>query len=298
MIFLSVFLCLVSALFVWETGQDCPTLLSRSFWASNENWGGVFFKNYSVIASPDPDQSVSGCSIPPDFKAKDQIIGFFPGNCAVEQSLSNINAAGAVAALQATGLDDLYALFLGTEYGYALFSNPVAPAFFCSSMSIDVPLNFSYNSDNTAIAIIFNIYYGGMNQTVLLTPPVGNKMWLNWNTYGSATQFAFASCLIASLVAFAMSAVKFIAFYHLVGLKLYVPQVQLLLCFAGSVVGIYLSFSGIYVWRGMYDYHIWSFFQLWCLGFAYTVCLLMGLFFTELSFLSSSELLLFFCCTS
>jgi hypothetical protein len=278
-----------SGLYIYETGQNCPTLWER-FWVG-QNFPTIFNQNYSFILAPDGQ----ACTITQNFAVGKLLLAdAFSQTCANGVVTQNVVKSGAVALFRSYILEPIF-----VNQGIMGIGSPPSminpPQLECSNMDIFAPWDLTYNVVNGGLLIFFNAL-AGMNQTAFLTPPTTNPLFINWLTPGSTTQFSFVCNFIISLCVLLVSCCKAVQFVHLQGIKVSLPQIVLCFAFLSGVVGLYLSSVGWWSWRAAAysDMFVFQFFEYFCLGFAYTVCLLMGFYFAEISFLNKGGGFFFF----
>jgi len=86
-----------------------------------------------------------------------------------------------------------------------------------------------------------------------------------------------------------VSAAKLVQFLHLDGIAFTFPFVTLLVCVLGGIIAVFLTQLGLNCWRTPVSLAYFRFFNTFCIGFAFSACLLMGLYFREVACLTSEK---------
>jgi hypothetical protein len=88
-----------------------------------------------------------------------------------------------------------------------------------------------------------------------------------------------------------VTAIKFMDFFTLAGnsIKLRLPELVFAFCFVGGIFGLLEGIIGFFAWRGVMEQDVWIMFEFWPLCCALTCCIFMGLYFKEVSSLTSAK---------
>jgi len=89
-----------------------------------------------------------------------------------------------------------------------------------------------------------------------------------------------------------VASTKLVQFVHLSGFKFHFPHIVLTVALMGGIVSQFIAYEGHYSWRSplnVVGFKLWTFFEYFPLGFAATMGVLMGLYFRELTLLTSVQ---------
>lgn len=265
-----------------------PTLLARYAWS-----GGVtqpWNRNYTLAylgASP--------CTSPllAPGKLTGSIVAVIFSSCDTGNDLiTRIGNAGGVAVLRWTSFSDVLGALYWLKEAEVYVNNPISiPVVYATNIGPNDLLNRTTTILNTGNAVIKNTIFplGNANNTYLLTPPVFNPLWAIWETAGSNLQFSFVCNIIVSVITCVVSFGKLLQFLHLYGPQFSFPQVSLSVAFLGGVSGIFLALTGYFGYRSFVQISTWYFLFPFNIAFACTLSILMGMYFGEVSRLTSAQ---------
>jgi len=141
-------------------------------------------------------------------------------------------------------------------------------------------------------SLLFGLIPGAFNEniTALLTPPKQNIIYRDMNNQVSGHQILSTIGIILSASLFALSVAKIFTFHQFMGgIQFTIPFVVFFCCCGVGIFGCLRSITGqdgVWVW---FNSEIPQFFNFWTLGWAFSSSILLGLYFRELSTLTSAQ---------
>jgi hypothetical protein len=273
---------------VYELAYDCPSIQNRQQGSFGID-ASMFNQNRSVVVAQGDRRS--GCGAVASGFYANQIVVISAGAtsvCSKGERLQYVASRGASGILVWSSFMDPFDASTGSDYVHAYEAGVTIPVFFCSSMNIYVPFNFSYQYTNSADFIYFALL-SGANLTGFDKGFSPNPFLVDLNTFGSGTQVTFVACFFAVAFLLIVSSVKLVQFLHFQGFQLALPQIVCALAFLQASVSFFIVQCGMWNWRGVYVRQVFNVFEFWPMSFCFTACLVVGLYFGEVAHLTSAQ---------